>query len=44
MLELAGDSGKRERLGAVNAAAAASNNWTRYNEQIFAEYQSRGLI
>ena len=44
MMELAGDSGQRECLGAFNAASAAANTWTHYNEQIFAAYQSRGLL
>jgi UDP-glucose:(heptosyl)LPS alpha-1,3-glucosyltransferase len=44
VLELADDAEKRDRLGAVNAAAAADNNWARYNEQIFSAYQSMGLL
>jgi UDP-glucose:(heptosyl)LPS alpha-1,3-glucosyltransferase len=44
MLELADDAEKRDRLGAVNAEAAACNNWARYNENIFAAYQSKGLV
>lgn len=44
MLALADDAGIRERLGSANALAAQTNNWTRYNERIFAAYQSMGLI
>jgi len=44
MLALADDAGGRERLGSANALAAQANNWTRYNEQIFAAYQKLGLI
>jgi hypothetical protein len=44
MLELADAADKRERLGAFNAEAAACNNWVRYNENIFAAYQGKGLI
>jgi len=44
LLELAADAEARERLGAVNAAAAANNSWARYNEQIFSTYQRMGLL
>jgi UDP-glucose:(heptosyl)LPS alpha-1,3-glucosyltransferase len=44
ILTLADDAGLRERLGSANALAVQANNWTRYNERIFATYQSMGLI
>jgi len=44
LLELAAAAETRERLGRVNAAAAANNNWARYNERIFSTYQDMGLL
>jgi len=44
LLELAAAAETRERLGRVNAATAANNNWALYNERIFSTYQGMGLI
>lgn len=41
---LADDAATRAKLGAANAVASRENSWAGYNEQIYAIYQSMGLL